>query len=130
MKLGLTWIINKSNKWFSIWSWKLAFELESIQNSNTNMNLSSKELGPDKGIDSKCTLHVIHKCGHKGYVVLASLFWYKMHTTWLHMESMDKEHLTFVTMHLLLLKVVFAQVFHSVQNTTRKISAPNKLYPF
>jgi hypothetical protein len=81
LKLGLTCIINKSNKWFSIWSWKPAFQLELIQNSKTNMNLSNKELGPDKGIDSKCTLHVIHKCGHKGYVVVASLFWYKMHTT-------------------------------------------------
>jgi hypothetical protein len=49
VKLGITWIINKSNKWFNIWSWKPAFELESIQNSNTNMNLSNKELGPDKG---------------------------------------------------------------------------------
>jgi hypothetical protein len=29
----------------------------------------------------------------------------------LHMESMGMGHLTFVTMHLVLLKVVFAQVF-------------------
>jgi hypothetical protein len=47
----------------------------------------------------------------------------------LDMESIGMGHLTFVTMHLLLLKVVFAQVF-TVQNTTWKISAPNKLYPF
>jgi hypothetical protein len=49
VKLAFTWIINKSNKLFSIWSWKPAFQLEFIQNSNTNMNLSNKELGPDKG---------------------------------------------------------------------------------
>jgi hypothetical protein len=49
VKLGLTWIINKSNKWFNIWSWKPAFQLELIQNSNTNMNLSNKKLGADKG---------------------------------------------------------------------------------
>jgi hypothetical protein len=73
--------------------------------------LEQQRIGSRQGIDSKCTLHVIHKSGHKGYVVLASLFWYKMHTTWLHIESMGMEHLTFVTMHLLLLKVVFAQVF-------------------
>jgi len=81
VKLGLTWIINKSNKWFNIWSWKPAFQLELIQNSNTNMNLSNKKLGADKGWIQSALFIIIHKCGHKGYVVLASHFWYKMHTT-------------------------------------------------
>jgi len=82
VKLGLTWIINKSNKWFNIWSWKPAFQLELIQKLKHKHELKQQRIGSRQGIDSKCsTLHVSHKCGHKGYVVLASLFWYKMHTT-------------------------------------------------